>query len=94
MKRYLIGGAVLVALPLVIFGVMHSQLGAPQTQRLPQFQNDDVKVWKSVVLPNARLAMHRHDHPRVIIALTGGTMNIVPQDGPTEQHVWETGRAY
>ena len=94
MKRYLFGGAILVALPLAILGVLHSQLGTPQTQRIPQFQNEDVKVWKSVVLPNQPLAMHRHDHPRVIIALSGGTMNIVPQDGPTEPHVWETGRAY
>jgi hypothetical protein len=31
-----------------------------------------VKVWKSVVLPNQPLTMHRHDHPRVIIALKGG----------------------
>jgi hypothetical protein len=30
----------------------------------------------------------------VIIAFSGGTMNIVPQDGPTEPHVWEIGRAY
>jgi beta-alanine degradation protein BauB len=75
MKRYLLTGTVLVALPLAILGVLHSQPGALQTQRFPEFQNDDVKVWKSVVLPNSPLAMHRHDHPRIIIALTGGTMN-------------------
>lgn len=65
-----------------------------QTQRIPQFENDDVKVWKSVVLPNAPLAMHRHEHPRVIIALAGGTMKIVEQSGPTETHLWESGKAY
>jgi hypothetical protein len=47
-----------------------------------------------VILPNAPLTMHRHEHPRVIVALRGGTMNIVEQNGPTEQHVWETGKAY
>ena len=67
---------------------------AAQTQRIPQFENEDVKVWKSVVLPNQPLAMHHHDHPRVIIALTGGVMNLVEQNGPTERHVWETGKAY
>ncbi|WP_353062883.1 hypothetical protein RBB77_16520 [Tunturibacter psychrotolerans] len=67
---------------------------AAQTQRTPQFENEDVKVWKTVVLPNQPLAMHHHDHPRVIIALTGGTMNIVEQSGATETHVWETGKAY
>jgi hypothetical protein len=45
--------------------------GPTQTQRIPQFENGEVKVWKSVVLPNAPLAMHRHDHGRVIIAPRG-----------------------
>lgn len=51
-------------------------------------------MWKSVILPNAPLNMHRHEHPQVIVALSGGTMNIVEENGPTEQHVWETGKAY
>jgi oxalate decarboxylase/phosphoglucose isomerase-like protein (cupin superfamily) len=38
--------------------------------------------------------MHRHEHGRVIIPLQGGTMNIVQQNGPTESHVWEVGKAY
>ena len=67
---------------------------AAQTQRVPQFENEDVKVWRSLVLPNQPLTMHRHDHPRVIIALKGGTMKIVEQDGASETHVWETGKAY
>jgi quercetin dioxygenase-like cupin family protein len=67
---------------------------AAQTQRIPQFDNEDVKVWKSIVLPNQPLAMHHHDHPRVIIALTGGTMNIVDSSGAIEPHHWETGKAY
>jgi hypothetical protein len=67
---------------------------ATQTQRFPQFENDDVKVWKSMVLPNAPLTMHRHEHPRVIIALSGGTMKIVESSGASEEHKWETGKAY
>ncbi|HUA63098.1 MAG TPA: hypothetical protein VML19_30370 [Verrucomicrobiae bacterium] len=88
--------AILVAVGACLgaFGVMHSQTAGAATGRTPQFENDDVKVWKSVVVPNAPLTMHRHDHGRVIIALRGGTMNIVEQNGPTESHVWETGKAY
>ena len=71
---------------------MRSQQG--QTQRYPQFENEDVRVWKSVVFPNAPPAMHRHDHPRVIIALKGGLMKIVENGGRTEDHPWETGQAY
>jgi hypothetical protein len=74
--------------------VLVAQQAVMKTQRAPQFENDDVKVWKSVVLPNAPLTMHRHEHPRVIIALSGGTMKIVDQTGAAEEHVWETGKAY
>ncbi len=86
----------LVALAvLLVFAVgVRSQNSATQTQRFPQFDNEDVKVWKSVVMPNAPLTMHRHDHPRVIIALSGGIMKIVDQDGKSEEHAWETGKAY
>ena len=73
--------AVLGSLLLAAAGVIHSPQTASQTQRFPQFENEDVKVWKSVVLPNQPLTMHRHDHPRVIIALKGGTMKIVDQSG-------------
>jgi len=67
---------------------------AVQTQRIPQFENDDVKVWRSVIAANAPLTMHRHEHPRVIVALSGGTMIIAEDNGKTESHVWETGKAY
>ena len=75
-------------------GVTRSKQGTVATQRIMQFENDDVKVWKSVVVPTAPLAMHRHEHGRVIIALRGGTMKIVEQNGASEAHAWETGKAY
>ena len=64
------------------------------TQRIPQFENAHVKVWKSTIVPSAPLPLHRHDHGRVIIALQGGTMKIEDQSGTAETHVWETGKAY
>jgi beta-alanine degradation protein BauB len=94
MKTIVSRGVVVAAMILGAFGVMRSQQSGTQTQRFPQFENEDVKVWKSVVMPNAPLTMHRHDHPRVIIALSGGTMKIVDQNGTAEQHAWETGKAY
>lgn len=65
-----------------------------QTQRIQQFENDDVKVWRSVVVPNAPLTLHRHEHGRVIIPIVGGTMKIAIQGGATETHQWDTGHAY
>jgi quercetin dioxygenase-like cupin family protein len=65
-----------------------------KTGREPQFENSEVKVWKSVVLPNNPLPLHRHEHPRVIIALSGGTMKILEETGQSETEKWETGKAY
>lgn len=64
------------------------------TQRIPQFENDQVKVWKSIVMPKQPLTMHRHEHGRTLVALVGGTMDIVQKDGSSVPHVWETGKAY
>jgi hypothetical protein len=52
-------GMVICALLLAAFGTLTPQQTG-QTQRIPQFENDDVKVWKSIVQPNAPLALHRH----------------------------------
>jgi hypothetical protein len=82
-----------LAVLLIAFAVRSSDLSAP-TQRVPQFENSHVKVWKSTIAPNEPLPLHRRDHGRVIIALQGGTMKIVDQSGTSETHVWETGKAY
>jgi quercetin dioxygenase-like cupin family protein len=65
-----------------------------ETERTPQFENEHVKVWRSVISPNVPLPLHRHEHGRVIIALQGGTMKIEEQTGASETQVWETGKAY
>ncbi len=64
------------------------------TARIPQFENEHVEVWKSVIVPNQPLTMHRHDNPRVIIALKGGTLRVVNEAGETYDMTWETGKAY
>jgi quercetin dioxygenase-like cupin family protein len=94
MKILSLRQAVWAVLLLAAVAVVRSENSATQTQRFPQFENEEVRVWKSVVMPNAPLMMHRHDHPRVIITLSGGTMKIVDQAGKSEEHVWETGKAY
>jgi hypothetical protein len=84
---------VLLALILACIGTSVSQQTA-QLTRIPQFENDEVNVWKTTVPPNAPLVMHTHEHPRVIVALSGGTMKTVYENGPTEVHQWEAGKAY
>src|SRR5277367_3397746 len=97
MKVSLNRAMAVTALGLALFAAIRSQTQTKtqtQTQRTQLLQNDEVKVWRSLVIPNSPLTMHRHDHGRVIIPLQGGTMNIVDQSGAKEVHVWETGKAY
>lgn len=71
------------------------KLGSQQaaTARIPQFENEDVAVWKTTIMPKAPLQMHTHEHPRVVVALRGGTMKIVYENGQSETQKWETGKA-
>lgn len=86
----------LIALVLAAFRPLSPQSTTPPlaAQRTPQFENEEVAVWKTVVPPNAPLTMHTHQHPRVIIPLTGGTIKVVYEDGTSETHDWQTGKAY
>jgi hypothetical protein len=70
------------------------QTGA-MTRREPQFENGEVRVWKSIIMPNQPLSLHRHDHGRTIVALKGGTLDVVDATGATTTKMtWETGKAY
>ena len=65
------------------------------TRREPQFENDQVRVWKSIILPKQPLNYHRHEQGRALIALTDGELKVLNQEG---QHIdtyrWERGKAY
>ena len=65
------------------------------TRREPQFENDEVRVWKSIILPNQPLALHRHEKGRALIALKGGQLHVVDKDRkPIKTYNWESGKAY
>lgn len=93
MKLSLTRAAFVSAILLTPFSTLTSQQTS-QGQRIPQFENQDVKVWKTIMMPNAPLEMHTHEYPRVIIALSGGTMKVVNESGTPDVHQWETGKAY
>ena len=81
---------------LCIFGTsfLSPVIAQNTTHRVPMFENDDVKVWKTILIPNSPLAMHRHEHGRTIVVLKGGTLTIKKDSGESEKVVWETGKAY
>jgi beta-alanine degradation protein BauB len=85
---------VLMVLVLLGCGVAAVATQQAVTRREPQFENDQVRVWKSIIMPKQPLSMHRHEHGRTIVALVGGTLKIVEESGPSRSVTWETGKAY
>ena len=77
-------------------GMLYGQQAQPNTtRREPQFENNDVRVWKSIILPNQPLALHRHEKGRALIALKGGQLHVVDKDRkPIKTYNWESGKAY
>lgn len=65
------------------------------TRREPQFENEHVRVWKSIIMPRQPLALHRHEKGRALIALTDGQLAVVDKDGKAiDTYNWERGKAY
>ena len=76
-------------------GAMWAQQQASATRREPQFENEHVKVWKSIIMPKQPLTQHRHDHGRALIALTDGVLQVVDPTGKVvNTYNWARGRAY
>src|SRR5262245_49117222 len=74
-------------------GVAVGQQGGG-SRREPQFENSEVQVWKSIVMPSQPLALHRHDHGRALISLNGGTLNVVDGAGKViDVYKLEAGKA-
>ena len=85
--------AVGVAATVFAAGVAMGQQGSA-SRREPQFENSEVQVWKSIVMPNQPLSLHRHDHGRALISLNGGTLNVVDGSGKVmDTYKLEAGKA-
>ena len=64
------------------------------SRREPQFENSEVQVWKSIVMPKQPLSLHRHEHGRALISLNGGTLNVVDGTGKVmDVYKLEAGKA-
>ena len=93
MKIKVMAGVTVIGAVFAAGVAVGQQSGA--SRREPQFENGDVRVWKSIIMPNQPLALHRHDHGRTIVTLKGGTLDVVDAKGGTiEKMNWESGKAY
>jgi hypothetical protein len=76
-------------------GALWAQKPTTGTRREPQFENEHVRVWKSIIMPKQPLSLHRHEKGRALIALKGGQLKVVDKDGKTvDTYNWESGKAY
>lgn len=64
------------------------------THRVFQFENEHVRVWRTVIMPHQPLSLHRHDCSRVIVGLKGGTLTKIEQTGEISDLNFESGVAY
>jgi beta-alanine degradation protein BauB len=93
--KWFAGGALVVVFAAGAAAGAALQQQASGTRREPQFENEHVRVWKSIIMPNQPLTLHRHEHGRTIVALKGGTLDVVDGKGQTRTRMtWESGKAY
>jgi hypothetical protein len=86
--------AVSAAATMFAAGVAVGQQSGAASRREPQLENSEVQVWKSIVMPNQPLALHRHDHGRALVSLNGGTLNVVDGTGKVmDVYKLEAGKA-
>ncbi len=72
-----------------------AQQAQAASRREPQFENEHLKVWKSIIMPGSPLTLHRHEHGRALIALTDGVLKVVDERNTTVgTYDWKRGRAY
>jgi hypothetical protein len=65
------------------------------TRRVPQFENEHVRAWKSIIMPKQPLTQHRHEFGRALIALTDGQLKVIDPNGKVvTTYNWEKGKAY
>jgi beta-alanine degradation protein BauB len=75
-------------------GAMRAQQQAA-AGREPQFENDQLRVWKTTVMPHAPLSLHRHEHGRALVALNDGQLRVKDKNGKVlDTYNLTRGKAY
>lgn len=81
---------------LLVLASANSQAAPAQTQRIPQFANDNVAVWETIVYPHSNqiLKMHRHDYDRILVAFDDGKIKIKNNKGQVHILTLKKNKAY
>lgn len=88
-----VAGTLLGIVGAGVFGRTAPAQGA--TRREQQFENEQVRVWKTIIAPHQPLSFHRHDNNRVLIALTDGQLRVMDTSAKElTTYKWDRGKAY
>lgn len=73
----------MIKIAIMLFVFMSSSSFAVMTKRIPQFSNEQVSVWKTIIYPgkSKELPMHAHTKGRVLVALTDGVIKFNEANG-------------
>jgi hypothetical protein len=66
------------------------------TKRTMELSNDKVSAWETIIYPGTKqsLKMHRHEHDRVVIALSDGLLKITNDKGNVHYLKLQKNKAY
>lgn len=68
---------------------------APAPARVTsEIENEDTHVWKVHLPPKQSSELHRHNHPRVVVVLTAGSLRLLVEGAPPRVLAWQSGKAY
>jgi quercetin dioxygenase-like cupin family protein len=59
-----------------------------------EIENEDTHVWKVHLPAKQSSSLHRHNHPRVVVALSGGPLKLVVKGAAPRVLPWQGGKAY
>lgn len=87
---------IFIVTALLILISINSYADFKKTTRIPQFSNEEVNVWNTIIYPDAEqiLKMHRHDHNRIVVAFNSGLLKITNNKGKVHYLKLEKDHAY
>jgi len=79
---------------LAILSISSLLIAENKTHRVPLLENRKVNAWKTIIMPNQPLKMHRHEYDRIVIGLNGGTLTKIEKTGETSKLIFENNKVY
>ncbi len=59
-----------------------------------EIENEEAYVWRVRLPPGATSNFHRHNHPRVVVVLTGGVVKLLVKGAAPRTLEWRSGKTY